>query len=225
MPRLLEALAVLAGAAVLTLLIALIGSINLFGSAVVGMLMFLAALASALLSIWLNAHGHTEYGRFFKRASVVLLIGVLVQHKLPNLAPGTAARAKAWFTGFDRDNQRAALTRLAPQPVSCGDTLVVAGKTVYWWHPSDDPLVCYDSVGKHPKGHGELLPVDDAVAQIIERQRQRPKPPAQSPAVAQAPAPTPPPPEAIPGSSSREPSPGTEARWAGDWVPIPKTEK
>jgi hypothetical protein len=191
MTRLLEASGIVAVGLLLTLLVVLIAGINLFGPAVLGMLTFLAAVASLVFSIWLRGRGellvlptHLRYAAYFRRVSYALMLAVLLRYALPGLVPGLTAGAKSWLARWDRNSARAAVARLAPQPVACGDPLVVAGKTVYWYHPDDDPLVCYDSAGKHPRGKGDLAPVDDTVARIIERQRER-----SSPVVAEAKAP------------------------------------
>lgn len=212
MTRLLEASGIAVGAVLLTLLIVLIGSVNLFGPVVLGLLTFLAAVGCLVFSIWLRGRGELlvhptllRYAAYFRRVSYALMLAVLLRYVLPGMAPGLVAGTRSWLARWDRDSARAAVARLAPQPVLCGDPLVVRDATRYWYHPGDDPLTCYDSAGKHPRGLGDLVPVDDAVARIIERQRGR-----QASAVA---IPTPPP--ASPQTTSR-------GGPSGEWLNVPQ---
>jgi hypothetical protein len=181
MRNLIAAVGIALGALILALLIGLAASFRFYGTAVLGIAALILAPLLLLFGLWLKGHELHLMARFFMTASAMLILSVVISQLLPRVLPGTVDRLRAHAARTDDANARAALATLAPRAVPCRAPLVgQSGQTLYWWHPQDDPLRCYDRPGKHPEGKGELAAVDDAVAQLIVRQS--------------APKPTPPPP-------------------------------
>ena len=176
MTKLIAALGTGAIAIVLALLIGIATSFRIYGTVVLGVASLILAPLVLLFGLWLKGHGLHLLSRFFLTASAVLLGGVFVGSLLPRFAPGTVRWVAAVASRADDGNSRAAVATLAPRAVPCRAPLVgQSGETLYWWHPQDDPLRCYDRPGRHPEGKGELSPVTDAIAQLVVRQS-APKP-------------------------------------------------
>jgi hypothetical protein len=177
--RLLAALGTVTGVIAITALVIIIGGSNLLGPIVFGFLAFATAVCMLVFSFWLKRRGqlldqpsHLEYAGYLRKAAFIMLLGIIIRYKLPNVVPGLVAYATSLGTSVEYAANRSALERLVPQPVIPGNALVGAnGEALYWWHPCDQPIAFYDREGEHPKGCGQLQPITPAVAQLIERLR------------------------------------------------------
>jgi hypothetical protein len=176
------AIAIVGGAVLLCLLLGLVVSVRYYGFAVLAIPMIFAAMLAFGGAMWLKGHGISDYAGYANRAALGLLLGAI----LPAALPGSIAYAKSWVNRWEASTRRAAIEGVSPKAVPCGNRLVSVSGTLYWFHPADDPRICYDREGNHPHGKGALLPVTEEVAQIIEAERarrpaERKTPPAAAP--------------------------------------------
>jgi hypothetical protein len=174
-------------ALILALMLGVAASFRFYGTAVLGVVALILAPFLLLFGLWLKGHKLNLVARFFLTASATLVIGVVAAQFVPRWAPGTVARIRARFQRSDDANSRTAIATLAPRAVPCSAPLVgQQGEALYWWHPQDEPIKCYDRSGKHPEGKGELAAVDDAIAQLIVRKSVPKSSPLPMPQVAMA---------------------------------------
>ena len=202
----------------LAALIGLFGSVRLFGLVALGVLAICLFPFIELAALWLRVNVSKPLGNVFALAGLIILASTVFQFKFP----GMFRLGGAGIDSMNRASEMQALLLETPQVVPCAYPWVIGegdhSRSRYWWSPKDDPLVCYDRPGKHPKYGTELAAINGSIVDLIETQRSRPSPSPIIMAVAM-PSPTPTP-EPSP-TPSPSPTPTTEVALSEEGGVIP----
>lgn len=171
----------------LAVLIGLFSAVRVFGLSAVGVFAIFLCPIIALFGLWVMLRVSVPLGKVFVTAALIILVSTVFQFKFP----GLFRLGGAGMDTVNRASETQALLIETPHVVPCAYPWVIGDaehtRARYWWSSKDDPVICYDRPGRHPKYGTELVPVDGPIIGLIETQQSRPAP---APPVVQPP-PTP----------------------------------
>jgi len=160
----------------LAFLIGLLAAYRIFGASAIGVLAIILVPFIELFGFWMYSRGSEAVGKAFALAGMIILVSTILQFKFP----GVFQLGGAGIASVNRASETEALLIETPHAVPCAYPWVIGdaehSRTRYWWSPKDDPVVCYDRPGRHPKYGTALFEVNGTIVELIETQRTRPTP-------------------------------------------------
>ncbi|HUO75825.1 MAG TPA: hypothetical protein VMU12_02860 [Candidatus Paceibacterota bacterium] len=169
-------LVVLAISLMLAVIIGLFSAIRVFGPVVVGVFAIALCPVIGLFGLWVKERVSPAIGKVFIVAALIILVATIFQFKFP----GVFRLGGAGIDTVNRASETQALLMETPREVPCASPWFIGdaehSRPRYWWSSRDDPIVCYDRPGKHPKLGVELVAVTAPIVELIETQHARPTP-------------------------------------------------
>ncbi|HTP57019.1 MAG TPA: hypothetical protein VMJ72_01930 [Candidatus Paceibacterota bacterium] len=151
-------------------------SYRIFGPTTVGVVAIFSVAFIEATGILIYAKASKTVGQFLAIAGMIILVSTILQFKFS----GFFALGGAGIDIVNRAAENRALLVQTPKAVPCAEPFVVGdpehARPRYWWSPKDDPIVCYDRQGRHPKYGTLLIEVSGPIVDLIETERTRPTP-------------------------------------------------
>jgi hypothetical protein len=147
---------------------------RIFGPTTVGIVAIFSVAFIELAGVLIYTKGSKTIAKFFAVAGIIILVSTIVQFKFS----GLFKLGGAGIETVNRAAENQALLVQTPHAVPCTEPFIIGDadntRARYWWSPKDDPVVCYDHAGRHPKYGTLLIEVTGPIVDLIETQRSRP---------------------------------------------------